>query len=116
MPEVFKCSNEEPLHFKPPPRTEHLNTSGITSHGIDSFHVKLITPSHPIPNIHILNPLDYFLRGYLKDRVCENNLQAREGIIRKEIRQTAQEMLSRVVDNFIVRVASHKAAPCMERT
>ena len=51
IPEVFKCSNEEPLHFKPPPQTEHLNTSGITSHGTDSFHVKLITPGHPIPNI-----------------------------------------------------------------
>ena len=32
-------------------RTEHLNTSGITSHGTDSFHVKQITPGHPIPNI-----------------------------------------------------------------
>ena len=32
-------------------RTEHLNTSGITSHGTDSFHVKLITPGHPIPKI-----------------------------------------------------------------
>ena len=51
-----------------------------------------------------LNPPDYFLRGYLKDRVCENNPQTREDIIRKEIRQIAQEMLNRVVDNFIVRV------------
>ena len=32
-------------------RTEHLNTSGITSHGTESFHVKTITPSHPIPKI-----------------------------------------------------------------
>ena len=32
-------------------RTEHLNTSGITSHGTDSFHVKPITPGHPIPKI-----------------------------------------------------------------
>ena len=31
--------------------TEHLNTSGITSHGTDSFHVKPITPGHPIPKI-----------------------------------------------------------------
>ena len=28
-------------------RTEHLNTSGITSHGTDSFRIKPITPSHP---------------------------------------------------------------------
>ena len=32
-------------------RTEHLNTSGITSHGTDSFRVTLITPGHPIPKI-----------------------------------------------------------------
>ena len=30
-----------------------------------------------------LNPLDYFLRGYLKVSVCENNPQTREDIIRK---------------------------------
>ena len=32
-------------------RTEHLNTSGITFHGTDSFHVKPITPGHPISKI-----------------------------------------------------------------
>ena len=53
-----------------------------------------------------LNPPDYFLRGYLKDRVCENNPQTREDIIRREIRWIPQEMLSRVVDNFNVRVAA----------
>ena len=30
---------------------EHLNTSGITSHGADSFHIKPITPGRPIPKI-----------------------------------------------------------------
>ena len=29
-------------------RTDHLITSGITSHGTDSFCVKPITPGHPI--------------------------------------------------------------------
>ena len=53
-----------------------------------------------------LNPPDYFLRGYLKDRVCENNPQTRQDIIRKEIRRVAQEMVHRVVDNFIVRVTA----------
>ena len=53
-----------------------------------------------------LNPPDYFLRGYLKDRVCENNSQTREDIIRGEIRWIPQEMLNRVVDNFNVRVAA----------
>ena len=53
-----------------------------------------------------LNPPDYFLMGYLKDRVFENNPQAREDIIKQEIRQIAQEMLNRVVDNVIVRVVA----------
>ena len=52
-----------------------------------------------------LNPLDYFLKGYLKDRVCENNPQTREDIIRTEIRRIPQEIISRVVNNFNVRVA-----------
>ena len=41
--QVFCSRNEAPPHFKPPPWTKHLNTSGITFHGTDSFHVKLIT-------------------------------------------------------------------------
>ena len=53
-----------------------------------------------------LNPPDYFLREYLKDRVCENNPQTREDSIRREIRRIPQEMLNRVVDNFNVRVAA----------
>ena len=56
-----------------------------------------------------LNPPDYFLWGYLKDRVYENNPQTTEVLkdnIRREIRWIPQEMLSRVVDNFNVRVAA----------
>ena len=41
----------------------------------------------------------------LKDRVCENNPQTREDIIRNEIRRIPQEMLNIVVDNFNVPVA-----------
>ena len=33
------------------PQKVHLNTSDITSHGTNSFQVKLITPGHPIPKI-----------------------------------------------------------------
>ena len=32
-------------------RTEHLNTSSITSHGTDAFRIKLTTPGHPVPKI-----------------------------------------------------------------
>ena len=53
-----------------------------------------------------LTPPDNFLRGYLKDRVCENNPQTREDIVRREIRWIPQKMLNRVVDNFHVWVAA----------
>ena len=50
MTEVFKCSVHE-MRWRLVSRTEQLNTSGITSHGTDSFRTKSITPSHPIPKI-----------------------------------------------------------------
>ena len=52
MPEVFNCSVRE-IRCLLISQTEHLNTSGITSHGTDSFCVKPITPDHPIPKISI---------------------------------------------------------------
>ena len=48
MPEVFKCSVQEIRHHLIS-RTEHLNTSGITSHGTNSFRVKPITPGLLFP-------------------------------------------------------------------
>ena len=53
-----------------------------------------------------LNLPDYFLKRHLKNRVCENNPQTREDIIRKEIRRIPEEMLNRFVNNFNVRVAA----------
>ena len=50
MPEVFKCSVRETRRHLIS-WTEHLNTSGITSHGTDSLCVKPITRGHPIPKI-----------------------------------------------------------------
>ena len=101
MPEVLKCSVRE-MRWHLISQTEHLNTSGITSHGIDSFRDKLITPDHPITKISTL--LTTFWGGvYLKNRVCENNPQIREDIIRKEIRRIPQQMLNKVVDDFNVQ-------------
>ena len=48
----FKCSVRE-MRRHLISRTEQLNTSGITSFGTDSFHVKPITPGHSIPKISI---------------------------------------------------------------
>ena len=53
-------------------RTEQLNTSSKTSHGTDSFHVRPRSPK-----------VSTRLREYLKDRVCENNPQTREGNYQK---------------------------------
>ena len=96
--------------------TEHLNTSGITSYGTGSFCIKPITPGHPIPKIS--THLTILWGGYLKDRVCENNPQTKEDIIRREISWIPQEMLNGVVDNFNVRVADvlSTAVWCLERT
>ena len=52
MPKVFKCSVRE-MRRHLISRTEHLNTSHVTSHGTDSFCIKPITPGHPIPNIFL---------------------------------------------------------------
>ena len=57
MPEVFKCSVQE-MRWRLVSRTEHLNTSGITSHGTDSFWIKPITSGHP--NRKILTHLTIF--------------------------------------------------------
>ena len=50
MPEVFKCSVRE-VRGHLISQTKHLNTAGITSNGIDSFRIKLITPVNPISKI-----------------------------------------------------------------
>ena len=105
FPEAFKCSVREMRYqLISNHHPEHLNTLGIISHCTDSFHVKPTTPGHPIPKISTHLFSDQKKRG-LKDRVCENNPQTRDYIIRKEIRQMAQEMLNWVVNNFIVRAA-----------
>ena len=101
--QVFCSRNEAPPHFKPPPWTEHLNTSGITSHGTDSFHVKLITPGHPIPKIS--TRLTIFWGGTWKTEFVKTIHRQERTIIRREIRLIPQEMLNRILNNFNVWVA-----------
>ena len=55
-----------------------------------------------------MNPPDYFLKEYLKDRVYQDNPQTTEALkenIKREIRWIPEEMLNRVVENFNVCVA-----------
>ena len=63
----------------------------------------------PPPHSPDLNPPDYFLWGYLKDRVYQDNPPTIERLkenIKREIRRIPGEMLERVIDNFNVRVAA----------
>lgn len=56
-----------------------------------------------------LNPPDYFLWGYLKERIYDNNpqtLAALKGNIRREIRRIPADMIGRVIENFNVRVGA----------
>ena len=82
-------------------QTENVNTSGITSHRTESFNIKPITPGHPIPKIS--SCLAIFWGGTWKTEFVKTFTDKR-GHHQKKIRQIAQEMLNRVVDNFIVRV------------
>ena len=56
-----------------------------------------------------LTPLDYFLWGYLKERVYEDNPDTIERLkknVKREIRRIPNDVLERVMDNFNVRVAN----------
>ena len=97
-------------------RTEHLNTSGITSHGTESFHVKTITPSHPIPKIS--TRLTIFLVVTWKT-VCENNPQTRESTSSEKKSYGFHKKCSIelwTILMFELLLGCHTAAPCMERT
>ena len=56
-----------------------------------------------------LSPPDFFVWGYLKERVHHNNLQIIDVLkenIHREIRRIPREMLDRVINNFNVCVAT----------
>ena len=56
-----------------------------------------------------LNPCDYFLWGYLKERIYDNNPQTLADLkdnVRRETRRMSADMIGRVIDNFNVRVAA----------
>ena len=98
--QVFCSRNKAPSHFS-------NRTLEYLRHNFPWDRLISRQTDNPWPSYsQDLNPPDYFLRGYLKDRVCENNPQTREDIIRREIRRIPLEMLNRVVDNFNVRVAA----------
>ena len=97
-------------------RTEHLNTSGITSHGTDSFRVKPITPGHPIPKISTC--LTIFWRDTWKTEFVKT--------IHRQVRTLSAEKSDGFhkkcsvklwpILMFELMLCCHTAAQCMERT
>ena len=113
IPEVFKCSVQKMGRYQ---NTFSSRTLEYLRHNFPWDRLILRQTDKPWQSYsYYLNPPDYFLRGYPKDRVCDNNQQTGEDIIGKEITRIQQEMLNRVVDNFNVRVAA-VLCRCMERT
>ena len=108
--------NEAPPHFKPPPWTEHLNTSGITSHGTDSFCVKPITPGHPIPKIS--THLTIFWGHTWKIEFAKTiHRQERTSLEEKSDgfhKKCSIELWTILM--FELLLCCHTAAQCMERT
>ena len=114
--QVFCSRNEAPLHFKPPPWTERFNTSGITSHGTDSFHVKSITPGHPIPKIS--TRLTMFWGGTSKSEFVKT-IHSQKRLSSKKKSDGLHKKCSIdlwTILLFQLLLCCHTAARCMERT
>ena len=116
MSEVFKCSVRE-MRWRLISRTDHLNTSGLTSHGTDSFRVKPIIPGYPIPKMP--TRMTIFCGGTWK-RVCENNPLTREVKVKSEVKSDGFHKKCSIelwtVLMFKLLLCCHTVARCMEWT
>ena len=83
---------------------------GATSHTQDSFNGRVISKKSHFkwaPRSPDLNPLDYFVWAYLKDRVYTTNPEnicALKQSIGREIRAITPNMHAHVLENFKRRV------------
>ena len=115
MPEVFKWSVRK-IRCHLISRTEHLNTSGITSHGTDSFRIKPITPGHPIPKIS--TRLTIFWGGTWKTEFVKTiHRQERTSSEKKSDgfhKKCSIELWTILM--FELLLCCHTAAWCMEQT
>ena len=97
-------------------RTEDLNTSGITSHGTDSFSIKPIIPSHPIPKISTC--LNIFWGGTWKTQFVKTIYrQERTSSEEKSDRlhkKCSIELWTNLMFEFLL--GCHAAAQCIEWT
>ena len=115
MPDVFKYFVRE-MRWRLISRTEHLNTSGITSYGTDSFCVKPISPSHPIPKI--ATRLTIFWGGtWKKEFVKTIHRQERTSSEEKSDgfhKKCSIELWTILMLELLL--CCHTAAQCMEQT
>ena len=114
MPEVFKCSVRE-MRRHLISRTNHLNTSRVTSHEKDSFCIKPITPGHPIPKIS--TRLTIFWGGTWKTEFVKTiHRQERTSSEKKSDgfhKKCSIELWTILM--FELLLCYHTAARCMER-
>ena len=98
------------------PRTEQLNTSGITLHGTGSFCAKLITPVHPIPKIS--THLTIFWGGTWKNEFVKTIYrQERTSPVKKSDRFHKKSSIELwTILMFELLLCCHTAVRCMEWT
>ena len=110
-----ECSVQEMKHHLMS-RTEHLNSSGITSHGTDSFRIKSITPSHPIPKIS--TRLTIFWWGTWKTEFVQTIHRQERASSEKELdgfhKKCSIELWTILM--FELLLCSHTEVRCMEQT
>ena len=115
MPEVFKCSVQE-VRGHLISRTEHLNTTGITSNETDSICIKSITPGHPIPKISTC--LTIFWGGTWKTEFVKTiHRQERASSEEKSDgfhKKCSMELWTILMFEFLL--GCHTTARCLERT
>ena len=100
-----------------PARRGHPHTSNISLVWLrERYHDRLISRRCDVEwaaDSPDLNPPDFYLWGYLKDNVYENNLQTigeLKAAITRKIRQIPKEECVRVIDNF-----ARRGQVCLQR-
>ena len=93
-----------------------MSSLGITSHGTDSFRVKLITPGHPIPKIS--THLTIFWGGTWKTEFVKTIHRQEKASSKKRSdgfhKKCSIELWTILM--FELLLCCHTAARCMERT
>ena len=115
IPAVFKRSVRK-MSWPLTSRTEQLNTSGISSHGTDSFPIKPITPGYPIPKV--LTRLTIFWGGTWKIEFVRTIYRQERTSSEKKSngfhKKWSIELLTILM--FELLLCCHTATRCMERT